>query len=59
LLRGSEDSFYMLATGGMFRKMERKLAGKISKPEAIIKSKTRLLTDDHKAIIEGLIAGRD
>jgi hypothetical protein len=49
----------MLATGGMFRKMERKLAGKISKPEAIIKSKTRLLTDDHKAIIEGLIAGRD
>jgi flavodoxin len=49
---------YMLATGSMFRKMEKKLAGKISKPRALIRSKTRSLTGEHKAILEGLIAGR-
>jgi flavodoxin len=45
---------YKLATGSMFRKMEKKLRGKINSPEAILKSKSRMLTAEHKSILDGL-----
>ncbi|MFH0759496.1 MAG: flavodoxin family protein [Bacteroidota bacterium] len=45
---------YKLATGSMFRKMEKKLRGKINAPEAILKSKSRMLTAEHKSILDGL-----
>ena len=46
---------YKLATGSMFRKMESKLEGKISRPQANIKSKVRELSEEHKAVLNGLI----
>jgi flavodoxin len=47
---------YKLATGSMFRRMEKKLSGKIGKPVAIIKSKSRSLSDEHRAVLERLVA---
>ena len=43
---------YKLATGSMFRKMEKKLKGKINAPETILKSKSRMLTEEHKSILD-------
>jgi len=45
---------YKLATGSMFRKMEKKLRGKIKVPEAILQSKSRELTAEHKSILDRL-----
>ncbi len=45
---------YKLATGSMFRKMEKKLSGKISSPMAMLRSKSRELTAEHKSILDGL-----
>ena len=46
---------YKIATGSMFRKMEKLLAGKIDTTHAKIKSKGRLLTDEHKSAIDEFI----
>ncbi len=47
---------YKLATGSMFRKMEKRLSGKIDKPQACIRSKSRMLTGEHRALLESLIS---
>jgi len=48
---------YKIATGSMFRKMEKILKGKIDKTDAVIKSKGRVLTEEHRAILDKLISG--
>jgi flavodoxin len=47
---------YKLATGSMFRRMEKTLNGKISKPVAFIRSKSRSLSDENRAVLERLAA---
>jgi len=47
---------YMLATGSMFRQMEKRLAGKIDTPVAHIRSKGRELTEEHREILRELIS---
>ena len=48
---------YKIATGSMFRKMEKRLKGKIDRPCAVLKSKSRELTNGHRAILDSLISG--
>ena len=46
---------YKIATGSMFRKMEKILAEKSDPPEAILKSKSKQLTDKDRSALEVLI----
>ena len=46
---------YKLATGSMFRKMENILADKSDPPKAILKSRSRQLTDNNRSTLEVLI----
>jgi flavodoxin len=45
---------YKIATGSMFRKMEKTLKGKIDKPMALIKAKGRDLTEAHRETLREL-----
>jgi len=47
---------YMLATGSMFRQMEKRLAGKIDTPVARIRSKGRDLNEEHRETLRELIS---
>lgn len=46
---------YKIATGSMFRKMENILAGKSDPPKAILKSRSKQLTDKNRSTLEMLI----
>ena len=46
---------YKIATGSMFRKMENILADKSDPPKAILKSRSKQLTDNNKSTLQGLI----
>lgn len=46
---------YKIATGSMFRKMENILAGKSNRPKAILKSRSKELTDMNRSSLEVLI----
>ena len=46
---------YKIATGSMFRKMEKILAGKSDPPKAILKSRNKQLTDMNRSTLEVLI----
>lgn len=46
---------YKIATGSMFRKMEKILAKKSDPPRAILKSKSKQLTDENRSSLEELI----
>lgn len=45
---------YKIATGGMFRKMEKILADKSDPPEAILKSRSKELTEENRSTLEVL-----
>ena len=47
---------YSLATGSMFRQMEKRLAGKIDTPVARVRSKGRELTNEHREILREFIS---
>ena len=46
---------YKIATGSMFRKMENLLADKTDPPKAVLKSRSKQLTDKNKSTLEVLI----
>ncbi len=46
---------YKIATGSMFRKMENALAEKSDPPKAILKSRSKQLTDKNRSTLERLI----
>ena len=46
---------YKIATGSMFRKMEKILADKSDRPKAILKSKSKVLTEENRSTLEVLI----
>jgi flavodoxin len=46
---------YKIATGSMFRKMEKILADKSDRPKAILKSRSKELTDKNRSTLEVLI----
>ena len=43
---------YKIATGSMFRKMEKILAGKADPPQAVLKSRSKQLTDKNRSVLE-------
>jgi flavodoxin len=46
---------YKIATGSMFRKMEKILSDKSDRPKAILKSRSKELTEENRSTLEVLI----
>ena len=46
---------YKIATGSMFRKMEKKLSDKSDSPKAILKSRSKELTEENRSTLEFLV----